>query len=376
MKTIFLKRNKLGFIVIFTCYFVILLISFNYFVKVQNLILQWKLDNENPFLDKIEDILESGDKKITIFFDKTLPPSGVIVQTKGGIGNQLFQYACSYALSRNLNRAFYTWFITSRDPSTRQFQPENRDFALDYFNISIDNVVDETTHIKGLSLVNDEELLEGTFQNTSSFLQQSGYCQSETYWAKYKDEIIPMFEPRLEAIDLPKLQKFIDRIKNSESVAVHVRRGDFTDPNLNFYYVPISYQRKAIRKMVKILESRGKSNLVFFVFSDDIYATSKRLKDFEKKYEMVYVSSVGTTSIEDFYLMTMCKHNIIPDSTFSWWAAYLNANPDKIVIASAFSPEFWKLWENKQEKRFNMMLYGTLYHPKEWIVVDPFSGGV
>ncbi|CAL8117882.1 unnamed protein product [Orchesella dallaii] len=156
----------------------------------------------------------------------------------------------------------------------------------------------------------------------------------------HNDEIRTMFDPRLEAITLPKLHRFIDRITNSESVALHVRRGDFTKPNLNYFNVPISYQRKAIRKIVKILESREKSNPVFFVFSDDIWTTSIKFKDFEKKYEMIYVSSVGTTSIEDFYLMTMCKHNIILDSAVNWWTAFLNANPDKIVIASAFSPEF------------------------------------
>ncbi|CAL8117886.1 unnamed protein product [Orchesella dallaii] len=375
MRGDFLHRNKAEIGITIVSSVALFLLYFNFSVKVQDPILQWKLGAINPHEVREEDIFKSG-RQMKIFFEKALPPHGVLVRTKGGIGNQLFQYACSYALSKDLNRTLYTWFIPSRDPATRQFHPGNREFVLDHFNIPIDNIVDKTTRINGLASVNDKDLLERTFRNSSNFLRQSDYCQSEVYWEKYKDEIKSIFQPRLEAINLPKLQKFIDRIKNSESVAVHVRRGDFTKPNLNYFYVPISYQRKAIRKMVKILESRGKTNPIFFVFSDDIWATSKKLKDFEKKYEMVYVSSAGTTSIEDFYLMTMCKHNIIPDSTFSWWTAYLNPNPDKIVIASAFSPKFWKLWRNKNEKTFYMKLHGTLYHPKEWIVIDPFSGGL
>ncbi|ODM94498.1 O-antigen biosynthesis glycosyltransferase WbnK [Orchesella cincta] len=350
------------------------LLSLNYSVRVQDAVLQWKLDTANPLLARVDDIFKSG-REMKIFFDKRLPPPGVLVRTKGGIGNQLFQYACSYALSKNLNQTLYTWYIPSKDPSTRRFQPGNREYALDHFHIPIDNVVDGTSRISGLVSVTDEELLENRFDNSSSFLKQREYCQSETYWRKYKKEITAMFQPRLESLDLSKIQRFIEKIRNSESVAVHVRRGDFTKPNLNFFYLPISYQRLAMRRLGHILESRGKKP-TFFVFSDDIWTASAKLKDFEKKYEMVYVSRVGTTSIEDFYLMTLCKHNIIPDSTFSWWAAYLNANPEKIVIASVFSPEFWKLWKSRQEKKFYMQLHGTLYHPKDWIMIDPFSGGL
>ncbi|CAL8144930.1 unnamed protein product [Orchesella dallaii] len=308
-------------------------------------------------------------------YNQTLSPPGVIYRMKGGIGNQLFEYACSYALARERNWTMYTFYIASSEPS-RVFKQFNREFALDHFRAPLDDMIDNTTELSGVTYVSDEELLDKSYQEPKEFIQQYGYCQSEVYFGKYVNEIREMFRPRLEFINVEKLQKYIDLIRNSESVAVHVRRGDFT--YITGFFIPMSYQRMAIRKMASLFQKRGKTEPpVFFIFSDDIAHTKKKLKDFEGMYKFVYVSDAGFTSIEDFYLMLLCKHNIIPNSTFSWWAAYLNENPDKIVIASAFNPEFWRLFEaNEKNKRFYMKLHGTLYHPKDWVVIDSFSGGL
>ncbi|CAL8117814.1 unnamed protein product [Orchesella dallaii] len=304
---------------------------------------------------------------IRSYFNTTLIPPGVILRPQGGIGNQLFEYACSYALAKERNWPLY---IVLRKFHSRGFSATQRDFALDLFNIPLNNVIDEsTTKIPNnfLEYVNDQNLLENRGNlKPHGFVQHSGYCQSEAYWRNWRDELIPMFQPHVDIDSLKtsnkKLESILKLIEGTESVAVHVRRGDFT--TYNGFFVPTSYQRQAIRKIVKLLQLRGKTP-VFFVFSDNIQYTKEKLRDFNEKYEFHYVSALNTTSIQDFYLMTQCKHIIIPNSTFGWWSAYLNKNPDKIVIASAFNPKFWKLWAG-ENREFYKKLHGTLYHPSSW----------
>lgn len=137
------------------------------------------------------------------------------------------------------------------------------------------------------------------------------------------------------------------RIRSCNSVGIHVRLGDKLRRG-EAGFVP-EYLRHAISKMHSLTEGAR-----FFVFSDNIDWCKKNLPDI---YDSEYTYIEGNTQAQDMALMTVCRHMITGESTFSWWGAWLNNNPNKIVIAPS-----QKLWCNDDS-------YREIY-PREWILVD------
>ena len=133
-----------------------------------------------------------------------------------------------------------------------------------------------------------------------------------------------MYLPRKEVIE-----RRIEKIKNSQSVGLHIRRSDYiiNESVLNYHGVcPPSYYFSGLEKI-----KEKTKNLELFVFSDDI-AWCKQNLIFD--LPCTYIDhNTGEKSFEDMRLMSLCKHNIIANSSFSWWGAWLNANPSKIVVA-------------------------------------------
>ncbi|HOV15035.1 MAG TPA: alpha-1,2-fucosyltransferase, partial [Spirochaetota bacterium] len=140
-----------------------------------------------------------------------------------------------------------------------------------------------------------------------------------------------------------------NQIKNSNSVSIHVRRGDYVGniKTLNFHGVcEIDYYIDAINSIKQKVQ-----NPLFFIFSDDIEWCKNNIKD-----ENSIFIDFERDDYVDMYLMTVCKHNIIANSSFSYWAAYLNQNFDKIVIA----PKKW-FKDDNQNKRTEGLI------PEKWI---------
>lgn len=130
------------------------------------------------------------------------------------------------------------------------------------------------------------------------------------------------------------------KIINSNSISLHVRRGDYENNSsakrLHGGICTLNYYKQAI----ELVASRIK-NPVFFIFSNDLKWARENLE--LEKYKQVLVNlNKGNNSYKDMYLMSKCKHNIIANSSFSWWGAWLNANPKKIVIC----PKRW--YNNKR----------------------------
>ena len=172
-----------------------------------------------------------------------------------------------------------------------------------------------------------------------------GGWHSENYFSPIREEVIDTFGfPAVDDVDNLAL---VEEIVSSTSVALHVRRGDYlSESNISLFggVTTIEYFQKAI----KLLESQVK-DCHFFIFSNDMEWVKRNLHI----PRVTYVSTnKGKDSWKDMYLMSICKHNIISNSTFSWWAAWLNTNPDKIVICpsrflnadltSAIYPETWQ----------------------------------
>lgn len=153
-----------------------------------------------------------------------------------------------------------------------------------------------------------------------------GNWVNEKYFHDIRDEVVSAFNFP-EITDKHNLE-IEESIRLRESVGIHVRRGDYIHNGYNLsdeYYI----------NAVKEIEVRLKGKLVFFVFSDDIdYCKSL----FGSDDRFVYVNNNhGNDSFRDMQLMSLCKHNIIANSTFSFWGAYLNRNNNKIVIAPKYS---------------------------------------
>lgn len=185
------------------------------------------------------------------------------------------------------------------------------------------------------------------FKTESRNIIISGNFECEKYFSSIKpsllEEISPLQPP------LPHNRELLSKIKDSQSVCISVRRGDFVDnPNFSALHniCTKAYFLNAIKKVTDLVQ-----NPVFFIFSDDIeWAKSNIPIDYPCYFER------GTDPVwEKLRLMYSCRHFIISNSTFSWWAQYLSRNEDKIVIA----PKRW----------YNNPFKSALYDDK-WILID------
>ena len=128
------------------------------------------------------------------------------------------------------------------------------------------------------------------------------------------------------------LQKYLNLIKNKNSVAIHIRRGDYLN-NPKVRYVHGILKEDYYKKSISYLKKRVK-NPFFFIFSDDVELVKKTFFFFNKE-KFIFIDA--KSSINALHLMSNCKHFIIANSTFSWWGAWLSKNKHKIICA----PKKW-----------------------------------
>ena len=275
----------------------------------------------------------------------------IIVELKGGFGNQLFQYAAGLSLAK------YHQTELRVDPS-QLANPDSVTGTIrqtDLFNLSdipaIANKKDlHKYHQKlGLSKFKDKILplhkrniykeksnkFDKNFFKAGASLLLKGNRQSELYFNRYENYI----RQKLVISDtaLQKVKEYGENLKHLDSVSLHIRRGDYlTAIALEWLgLLPLSYYENAIEIIAAKIP-----NCKFYIFSDDIDWVQNNLII---NYEHDFVSNIQTTNaMEDFHLMSSCKHNIIANSTFSWWAAWLNTNQNKMIIA----PKKWFSMEN------------------------------
>jgi hypothetical protein len=184
-----------------------------------------------------------------------------------------------------------------------------------------------------------------------------GYWQSSSYFSGIEEELRKAFGFRIPAD--PALIRIRDLVIGSESVSLHFRRGDYIE---NEKYRQIyggicteSYYRNAIAYI-----SARVADPKFFIFSDDIeWAKQSALVSALDRCEIV--STAGSPSWTDMFLMSRCKHNIIANSSYSWWAAWLNASPNKITVAPS-------RWVNPGQEWRLSDLSGIF--EKDWVLLE------
>lgn len=293
----------------------------------------------------------------------------VLTNVPGGIGNQLFEFACAYAVARKSNSNVYVL-----KPSVHILDGNHvhstagREFSLDHFKIKFSKSVDEDFSSFATGKIFDftECHLLNHSMPSDRVLRIDDVCASELYFKEYREEITEMFTLN---IDESPVKDILRKVENTESISVHIRRGDYTYSADN-RTIPIAYQKKAMRIMEGFV-----ANATFFVFTDDLDYVRKELAEY-KNVIFVDNSLEPMASLLDFLLMLRCKHNIIANSTFSWWGAYLNRNKMKIVIGPMpRHPIGWNEWfyKDKNFRRCRELVLSYYLYPTEWLTLNPFE---
>lgn len=230
----------------------------------------------------------------------------VVSNIKGGLGNQLFQWACNRNLSIKYNIDTYI----DNSSYLNQIGVTERTFSLDKFpliNYNISNTkptnkINDDFHYREIKLDND----------TDYYLD--GYWQSEKYFIENERIIREELKPT-EYIEL-KLKGILPKGYN---ISLHIRRTDYVKLSDYHPVQPLEYYERSLDIIGEY------DNLI--IFSDDIEWCKSNLKF----NNMIFIE--GMDDVEDLWLMSMCKDNIIANSSFSWWGAWLNDNPKKKVIS-------------------------------------------
>ncbi len=255
----------------------------------------------------------------------------IIVKLVEGLGNQLFQYALGRHISHKNKLPFKLDVSHYLDINSRKY-------GLHKFNIKEEFAsLNEIKKIKNHSENSSYLYLEKPFNfhpeilNIKESAYLEGYWQSEKYFKEIGEIILHDFTLK-ESLDNQNKQ-FAEKIKNTNSISLHIRRGDYVSkPDTNKIHgtCSLDYYKKSIDLITKNFK-----NPHFFVFSDDYkWVKSNLLVEHDTTFAE---HNNDDKNYIDLTLMSMCKHNIIANSSFSWWGAWLNQNPNKIVC----SPKNW-----------------------------------
>lgn len=267
----------------------------------------------------------------------------IIVKINGGLGNQLFQLATGYALIKK------TGFKLKIDNSI--FLKQNlRSFNLNYLNLPLVIASKAECLSLGAPLNLYNKLYLKLFKKKSGYYKENqsfvydksieqiknstyldGYWQNLNYFEEYRDDLIKLFSPDISFGN--HYDNYLRIINATESVSIHVRRGDYVEnpENIAFNVCGLEYYKLAINFIEQNI-----IDPIFFIFSDDIDWCKKNFVFLENVYFIDKTSSL----LEDYQLIRNCKSHINPNSTFSWWSAWLNINESGFKYCTL--PRYWK----------------------------------
>lgn len=275
----------------------------------------------------------------------------VITRIRGGLGNQLFQYAFGKYLAiishQNL-KCDISWFTLNRllkVSTPAEFELSK--LALDELKTttvaevlknefirltgSRQRFLGKITVLKDKDLKYTEPIDKELIMTKNVYLD--GYWQSYRYLEHIRDVILREFVPKDHS--RKRVDQIHDKLTKKNLVAVHFRRGDYLSnaKSRTIYTECSTYYYYTAMKII----ARSISNPLFLVFSNDIEWV---IRNVFFEYPVIFVEEKwDLTSIETLYLMSLCDHFIVANSTFSWWGAWLSKNQDKLV----FAPERWYL---------------------------------
>lgn len=249
----------------------------------------------------------------------------IVTKLKEGLGNQLFQYF----FTRSLNHEDYSF-----DISFYNFNSSRKLDLINFPNLKLNFLTDPK------DLYTDFEYIKDNFQYLHLNIDKTknyyfdGYWQNKRYLEKIRDLVLEEMQPE------DKLKKYIDDkygFLKENSVSLHVRRTDYLSLANYYYILDEDYYNKALSLFDK--------NIKIAIFSDDIEWCKSNIK-----YDNIYF--IEESPAVDLRIMSICENNIIANSTFSFWGAYLNPNRNKKVIAPKnwFKEQYSLLISNNFEK--------------------------
>ena len=241
-----------------------------------------------------------------------------VVRIQGGLGNQLFQYNFALYLKEKYPQAklFINTSSFKIDSIHGGFMIENP--ALPFYN---------SPKLKFFSVVNDQSFSENLAPNKNIYFD--GYWQKLSFFDKRRFDFFDILKN-----DIPQKDwEYIELINScKDSVSIHVRCGDYNNHFLLGNIATVSYFNNA----VKYCNSKLKDP-VFFVFSDDIEWAKNNINFANAHVHFVYGNEASELNKWDLYLMSLCKHNIMSNSSFSWWGHYFGGSQSR----SALTPPYW-----------------------------------
>lgn len=269
-----------------------------------------------------------------------------IVNIIGGLGNQMWQYAMLIALKEKFpneevfyDASFFNGYslhngfeldrifnITAKQAKVRDIRRLYHYFIGRYFFLKV------YTHYLPTAKCEIREARIRPFNR--EYLEWKGDAYYKGYWADHRyfdncrDLLLKEFTLK-EPID-KRNRELLDNLKEKYLCCIHVRRGDYLN-SMDFKGIcGIDYYERAIKEV----RNRVDSAITFLIFSNDIKWCMENLHFFFGVNEVIYVDwNIGRNSYKDMFLMSRCQANIIANSSFSWWGAYLNENPNKIVVS-------------------------------------------
>ena len=270
---------------------------------------------------------------------------------QGRLGNQMFQYAAIRTVAEDRGYKFCYQepslsFLNSAKELMRSFlgKPNRYNFCnmSEYFELSdkfrlinrLNQLIWNLTDSKDKKIYIEKDHINqlADISDIQDRTEVSGFFQSQKYFLANRDNVVEWFTPKNKY--LSRLDVLVTKlIPNEDKVCcVHIRRGDYKTIKYagkqEGWSLPMSYYNKAIAQV------NNDVDLIIFITDDPQWV------DDNFSWVKPRFITKGEPAVVDMFLMTKCKYNIIANSTFSWWGAWLNKSPDKIVIA----PKYFLGW--------------------------------
>lgn len=252
----------------------------------------------------------------------------------GGLGNQLFQIftTISYAITNNQKFCFEN---IKHIPQANSGDTKRHTYY-DTFLLKLQEyLVDETKINDNFIKINENGFRYKQLQNidSNSNVMLCGYFQSPMYFESNYSYIYNLLDIEKQQESLKQKINLSSQINWNQTISLHFRLGDYKYKQMCHNLLPIQYYSNAINFMLDKLSSEITWTILYFCENEDIEQVSGTIKELEKIFpNLIFTRANGDLEDwEQLLLMSLSAHNIIANSSYSWWGAYFNNNPDKIV---------------------------------------------